>query len=1056
MKINLRDNNWPNKNINYGQLLQSTLMNYKTDLSDVHVKTLSGGMSGAVVFAVYPENSIEEFIIIKTDLTENIIKEITNYTKILSSAGRNKYIAELKYPCTIDECKKYQVIDCENKYYSAVVYSYIGPDVNSNDKFEPLNQWINSILKHNKGNCVNLFGNFLDRLTMTLKSAFYREDQNQTFNKWISDEINIPWNDYNQVMQAYESSNPGWRAFSQGVKNKWVDMSNNASSQISFSSSLCHGDLRCANIIIKIVNGQPTPYIIDFGLVGSNCPLTDFARLEADILLRLVLEQDHSMEILEMLTKETIFPQNSTQEMYPLLQMIYLIRNKAKILLNDEIQWEKLYTAYLIGHSTRMLRWNDPELRGQYKKTQFAWYILMLHGKLFQSILGDPPANIPKPIDSELMLEDMKNSGVVDFFFGERRNKCKKDLICNDQGEVCVLAHTGYSYLHYHEHNDVNGGKFDRFYTDIKTRLEKNGIVKIILLNPYSVEGSKLGIAEARGDLRGPEVDLDYYETQTELFRRFDLCLKGYDKLKHHGNFKLRITHYSPDATILMSNEQAFIEPYLVGQLAWRYHAEMKMNAPELLCIAGTKLYDVAKAQFSFFWNKSITVEEYRSNKVEFKDEFMRSERLRRKMVALHESWFALDPIVGCPNYCSYCFLTPYKINDKKPFIFSESSEAVDKLVESEWINKQQKFLETIDWNDERLPVPVAIGNYTEMLNNSSKYIISNTNEETSNEEELKKILNSYAEKFNKWKKIPILCLITKLVISDEMIKFFYEYLKNHKNIQIAIFTSISFLNVADKLESVVKDHYALLENFRKIKELNQSLMELKIGNFKRRIAGIHFWRPLLKGMNDKELENSLTMVAMSGAVSSVAVGLKISKRLATLIKNDKGFINCLGDPVNFDLPDEFKNGGDYFDHEILNTIKLINSNHPIFLNTSCAISHAFGRPDYNASYVNCQLPVNRDHITRVLTLSGVNRHISVTDNGTSPYIKVDDNDVIEQEAQTFIRQMLGVEVAASVQSTHEWKGAISRLTKGQQCKDSKCPADQKKICEAYYSSRCI
>ncbi len=1044
MKIRLLDRNWPNTNVEYRKLLNLTLTNYSPSLSDVSVKSLSGGLSGAVVFAVFPDDPSQEFIIVKTDETDKIKNEIVNYHKIPVKNG-NPHIAKLEYPDDPDDCTKNKVIGVDGKLYSALVYTYIGRNVHSRDSFKPLDQWIDLILE--SGNGVDQFKDFLDQLFYILSDTFYVKKTN-SLHFWFSQEIKIPWDDYIRVIQAYEAFNPGWREFAMGLQDKWQALSKNDNSRIALHKSVCHCDLRCANIIIQVKNGRPVPYIIDFGLVGENSPLADFARLEADILLRLVLDQDDSMNLLVQLADRALLPGGNTENLHPLLRMIFLIREKARSLGNEE--WEKLYYAFLVGHTTRMLRWNDSELRGQYKKVQYAWYTLMLFGKVFELILEDPLLSLPKPIVNPDMLEDIMKWGTIDYFFGpERRNKLKRELLDKDEGEVCLLAHTGYSYLHFKETSDSRGNKFDRFYSHMKRRLERGGIVKIILLNPYSVEGSKLGIAEARGYLKGPELDLDYHEHETELFSRFDLCMKGYEKLReNHSNIQLHITHYSPDVTILMSDERAFIEPYLVGQVAWRYHEDMKMNAPELLCDANTKLYEVAKAQFSFFWNRSIPVDEYENSRNEYKDDFIRSERLRRKMVALHESWFALDPIVGCPNYCSYCFLTPYRINHKTPFIFHESSKAFEKLEKNEWLKRQRKYLEVIDWKDPRLPLPVAIGNYTEMLDNNSTYIMNSTEKVTTNEQELKNLLKHYPKTFRSWEKIPILCLITKQEISDEMIDYLKDYLTDNPKIRIAFFTSISFLPPG--IESVVKNHLLLLDNFRKINELNKALVN-KEDPRNRRIAGIHFWRPLLPGLNDN-IEKNINLVSGSGAVSSVAVGLKISKRLAESIKKNKGFKKNMEGIESFNLPQEYENGGDYFDEGIIEKIINVSSDHPVFFNTSCALSHAFGQPDYNGSYEHSQLPADDQVIASVSHLSKVRQYKIIRNPDIFPHVQLEGT--VDQEAQTFIRQILGVEVMASVRTTHEWKGAISRFTEGQQCRDSKCPSNQRELCEKYYSER--
>ena len=222
-----------------------------------------------------------------------------------------------------------------------------------------------------------------------------------------------------------------------------------------------------------------------------------------------------------------------------------------------------------------------------------------------------------------------------------------------------------------------------------------------------------------------------------------------------------------------------------------------------------------------------------------------------------------------------------------------------------------------------------------------------------------------------------------------------------------------------------------------------------------KRIAGIHFWRPLITDVNDKCMDEKLESIENSGAESSVAIGLKLSKKLISYLKSaESDWATLQGKVRTFDIE---KDGYELFDFETRNAAVSAGKkhSHPVYLNTSCAVSHAFSRPDYNATYSDIGIFSEKKESKIKGCLNGVGLHDEefVIHNSVEPsYIEIKTQ--IEQEMQTYLRQVLGIEVLVSdsLKSTHEWKGNVSGLTKGKYCNKAYCPEYQQFICADYYA----
>jgi DNA repair photolyase len=82
---------------------------------------------------------------------------------------------------------------------------------------------------------------------------------------------------------------------------------------------------------------------------------------------------------------------------------------------------------------------------------------------------------------------------------------------------------------------------------------------------------------------------------------------------------------------------------------------------------------------------------------------------LNPSIIAQHESWISVDPIVGCPAKCLYCYLATKDLIHKKPEIIeSDPGKIYDLLEHDKYFNKN---IFGVSKN-----IPICFGNYTDML----------------------------------------------------------------------------------------------------------------------------------------------------------------------------------------------------------------------------------------------------------------------------------------------------------------------------------------------------
>lgn len=191
----------------------------------------------------------------------------------------------------------------------------------------------------------------------------------------------------------------------------------------------------------------------------------------------------------------------------------------------------------------------------------------------------------------------------------ELRNIEKKDTLINSDF-ICLVAHSGYSFIAQFGH---------RFRDIVEEHLRSGKQFKAILTNPWSESGFFISLAEVQNRIENPLKNKNFnpinvIEEAKWYQVKFKDSLNGYNILKNkYGNLiQIRFTRYEIPASVLLTDLNCFIEPYLPVNLNKRY--EKGMLTYEMQVDKTSYLYEHNKEYFEFLWEISDDIEVYKKN----------------------------------------------------------------------------------------------------------------------------------------------------------------------------------------------------------------------------------------------------------------------------------------------------------------------------------------------------------------------------------------------------------------------------------------------------------
>jgi len=610
----------------------------------------------------------------------------------------------------------------------------------------------------------------------------------------------------------------------------------------------------------------------------------------------------------------------------------------------------------------------------------------------------------------------------------ELRNQDKINFLKYEEGDICLLAHSGNSYLH-----ASNDATYGLFFNYIKERLlTKPYKIKILLLNPYSLEARKIFFAEKYNIYQYSISDIKNEQLEQGInFLRFQKCLQGIEKLMEEVDnnlLEVRITNTATDGTILLSGKRLFYEPYIISRFLKR--TEKGMNSFELqiknlldiqctsiynqqLCmkcvdrnICKNNLYKSFAEHFYLLWSTSIALIEYNQNTKKYISDFneFQPHLFYNQITHLHDSWYAFDPIIGCDGNCAYCFLAPFGWKNTTPQFRNQPNEKksiyLKNTYDRELINN--KYMYSNDSKRKYIgTVPISIGNNTDMFSNK-------------NEPYLKYIIRLLKKRQNTR---PIV-FITKREIDLNIIDILKKL-----SFDVIILFSISFLS--NEYEPNVPSYEIRLDSAKKVKEKikNEGIKNIHI---------VHYWRPIIK-LAKLSIEDIFIKIKETFDCS-ICIGLVINEDIYNYIKyNNQKLYNYLSSHIN---DEDIKNGKikNILEPSYKEIQEIANKYfYPVFQHTSCALSYIQKKADFCGSmwredFCNRCIQEQKDRCDSFKHNWSMDDYISFLDEKVKPnnYIFKEDcikiKTLITQEKINYLTHIIGKPVYSdSVQLTLVW-----------------------------------
>ena len=267
-------------------------------------------------------------------------------------------------------------------------------------------------------------------------------------------------------------------------------------------------------------------------------------------------------------------------------------------------------------------------------------------------------------------------------------------------------------------------------------------------------------------------------------------------------------------------------------------------------------------------------------------------------LISEHDTWISIDPILGCPANCRYCYLGPLALRGRKPAFRA----SVDELIQC--VDNYLGSRNSSDTYRRLSRMPICFGNYTDtfMYGAGVDYFMK------------------YATWHAKHLTTHPLCVVTKARLSYGDLTMLDQL--GHK---ILVFLSQSFLNT----QGVRRPELGPTST------PEETAGSLRLFRSLRNVRPVHFLRPVTR-RSVPSLDAAvrlLTQMRDAGAVATVAVGLKLGAGV-DLSADDADIL--LGEDISI-----AESAPEYFPAQarrnLLKAARIVG--YPVYFNTSCAVA---------------------------------------------------------------------------------------------------------------------
>lgn len=472
-------------------------------VDDWSVIWLSGGLSGAFVAELLPHRPTlsnarrrpEHLpLIAKVDTLDRIQQELHNYRKIpytkMGATISGARAALLLWPRN-GQASMVLSAPASGIGYSVLLYEHA---VANWDGTEERLVWpLDEYLKHEivREGAVERGASVIKPVAaaVDLVRHIFHSDTSPAKEKRVRrlDLAKVPWSDFLPLALMACSLCTDWQPFVEDLQQSWEKKAAKSPHTV-FVPRLCHGDLRCANLLTVQGRDGREIALIDYGAVNANdCPLSDYARLEADILLRVALSRscERTGVMTAVLEADGALDQPlwTSWDALPTLRIIATIRSAAARAVDSALgssprDHAAVYRTFLFGHAVRMARRHDPALNEQHHRIWYLWFVLSLAHRLMG---GSDNLSTPRSVapilsvgtDAGCFLAEKLKAGAE-----PRKEHCNEDLhvisVANGRDSNAESAAFLFAYLRiiapdtplHHTHSRLISDNYDKLLSD--------------------------------------------------------------------------------------------------------------------------------------------------------------------------------------------------------------------------------------------------------------------------------------------------------------------------------------------------------------------------------------------------------------------------------------------------------------------------------------------------------------------------------------------------------------------------------------------------------------